>query len=133
MESIIWEHSPVADYLEGQSHHIYIYISTGAESDLLAGQGEAENEWTSAKMSSEPTSPSQKVSFAPRGLASRYNRIRRKPPRLLNLGGSASKGFVSRLYGTYSVLKNFHSWWRDFLADESTSLGRRAQSAWMDW
>ncbi|KAK3178780.1 hypothetical protein OEA41_000917 [Lepraria neglecta] len=82
MESVVFEDSPVAQYLEGQ--------------------GEAGDEWASTKTTANPPSP-QTTSYAPRGLSSQYRSSRKKPPRLLNLENPPLKGAVARIHHTCSV------------------------------
>ena len=71
------------------------------DTETLKGQGEAGDEWASAKTTNKTPSP-QATSFAPRGLSSQYKSSRKKPPRLLNLDTLSSKGAVARIHDTCS-------------------------------
>ena len=77
------------------------HVQEEEDAEMLKGQGEAGDEWTSAKTANETPSP-QATSFAPRGLSSQSRSARKKPPRLLNLDTLSSKGAVARIHDTCS-------------------------------
>ncbi|KAL2048462.1 hypothetical protein N7G274_000374 [Stereocaulon virgatum] len=92
MESVVFEDSPVAQYLEGQ--------------------GEAGDEWRSTKTTANPPSP-RTISYAPRGLSSQYRSSRKKPPRLLNLENPPLKGTVARIHHTCSSALHSRLGWTE--------------------
>lgn len=106
MESVVFQDSPLAMYLEGKIIHIPPNV-TGSLLTFGKGEGEgefdAENEWAATNTLIEPTSPAEKTSFAPQGRPVGFSKFRRKPPPLLNLEVSRSKGTVARLQESYSV------------------------------
>lgn len=90
MESIVFQDSPLAQYLEGE--------------------GQADNEWPSVENTSgwiDPDTSSEiTTSFAPQGPI-RNPKSRRKPPLSLNLEGPSSKGLVAQIHNSCSSA--FHS------------------------
>ncbi|CAF9909272.1 MAG: hypothetical protein ALECFALPRED_005438 [Alectoria fallacina] len=83
MESLIFEDSPTAQYLEGE--------------------GENNHEWASTKTTDEPTPQTETISFAPRGLPTHHQKTRRKPPHTLTLESPLAKGAVARIHNTCST------------------------------
>ncbi|KAL8694972.1 MAG: hypothetical protein Q9218_000444 [Villophora microphyllina] len=93
MDSVVFEDSPLALYLEGD--------------------GEAnDNEWTPTHTTQPDSSPGTSL-FAPQGLLTRSRRLRRKPPRLLNLDGLTPKGAVARFHDTCSRAINSRLSWAE--------------------
>ncbi|KAL9601120.1 MAG: hypothetical protein Q9219_002719 [cf. Caloplaca sp. 3 TL-2023] len=82
MEPVVFKDSPLGLYLAGE------------------GEGQAnDDEWTPKEThTAQSTSSLQPSPFAPRGLPARPRRLRPKPPRLLTLERSPSKGAVARWY-----------------------------------
>ncbi|MCJ1455073.1 hypothetical protein MMC28_005427, partial [Mycoblastus sanguinarius] len=64
-------------------------------------------------MISEPTSPRQTMSFAPPGLSTQYTKVRRKPPRLLNLEAPLPKSTVARFHSTCSSALHSRLGWTE--------------------
>ncbi|MCJ1243022.1 hypothetical protein MMC30_000218 [Trapelia coarctata] len=83
MESVIFEHSPLADYLEGH--------------------GEADTEWTSTKTDTSISS-NESPSFAPRGSSTAYTKFRRKFPSALKLDIPPARSAVARFHDTCSQI-----------------------------
>jgi hypothetical protein len=104
MESVVFQDSPLAMYLEGKIIHNPPSV-TGSSLTFDKGEGEvdAENEWAPTNTPIEPTSPAETTSFAPQGRPVGFSKFRRKPPPLLNLEVPRSKGTVARLQESYSV------------------------------
>lgn len=68
MESIIFQDSPLAEYLEGEETPTMtrmLIFKVCNESDILTGEGGGQPDWTTTPTGKEPTSPT--LSFAPRG------------------------------------------------------------------
>ncbi|KAI9845802.1 MAG: hypothetical protein M1837_004482 [Sclerophora amabilis] len=84
MESVIYEDSPLAQYLEAE--------------------GEAPSDWASVPVASEPPSPSLK-SFAPRGPSNVRSQFRDKIPRPLQLSIPQTSA-VARIHNTCSRAVN---------------------------
>ncbi|KAI9877897.1 MAG: hypothetical protein M1830_001810 [Pleopsidium flavum] len=84
MESVIFQDSPLAEYLEGE--------------------GEGQPDWASSPTAKEPTSP-QTQSFAPRGPSLLQFRFRRKVPQPLTLK-VPQKGAVASLHDSCSRAVN---------------------------
>ena len=101
MENIIFQDSPLAEYLEGWE---ILNKDTSLTVWLKAriGQGIAEHEWASIKTGIEPLSP-EDTAFAPRGLPIPYSKIRRKLHIEPKLEAPYSKGIVARLHEELSV------------------------------
>ncbi|KAL8943132.1 MAG: hypothetical protein Q9216_001262 [Gyalolechia sp. 2 TL-2023] len=84
MESVVFEDSPLALYLQGKGEKV-------------------DNEWTQKDtVIKQPNSPLQPSAFAPQGFPAHSRRRRPKPPRLLNLERPLSKGAIARLHRTCS-------------------------------
>lgn len=99
MESVIFEDSPTAHYLEGKS----IYCPPRSIAKVNEGEGENSHEWASTKAIREPTPKAETTCFAPRGLPTQHQKLRKKPPRILTLESPLAKGAVARIHNTCSV------------------------------
>ncbi|KAA6415449.1 MAG: hypothetical protein FRX48_00164 [Lasallia pustulata] len=87
MDSVIFQDSPLAFYLEGE--------------------GKAEHEWATTTPGKEPASL-EPLSFAPTGLPKAYSKFRRKLPRALNLSLEvpSARGLVGSLQNNCSRALN---------------------------
>ncbi|MCJ1438778.1 hypothetical protein MMC27_008168 [Xylographa pallens] len=72
---------------------------------LSAGEGEADNEWTSSHTGHAPII-ADSPSFAPRGPPTTYSKFRRKLPSALKLDVSRSTSAVARIHDTCSSALN---------------------------
>ncbi|KAL9125209.1 MAG: hypothetical protein Q9217_005548 [Psora testacea] len=91
MESVIFEDSPLAQYLEGE--------------------GEIDHAWTSTATSEEPASPLLPPSFAPSRLFQRHLKVRKKLPQPLKLDIAPKKGAVAQIHKTCSSAIHSHLGW----------------------
>lgn len=83
MESVVFEDSPTAHYLEGE--------------------GEKNDEWASTKTVNEPTPQAETISFAPQGLPTQHPKLREKPLPILSLESPLAKGTVAHIHNTCST------------------------------
>lgn len=95
MESVIFDDSPLAEYLEGE-HTLGSGVArvfgirasdqwvTRRTSDVFTGEGEGQSAWASTPTAEEPPSPVQS-SFAPRGPSALPSKLRRRLQRPLPL------------------------------------------------
>lgn len=103
MESLVYENSPLADYLQGSSHlpnarkYPYSRVSTPDE-------GENEDNWRAQEMHSEDEADPPSTDFAPRGASKFQERVRNKLPKPLDLTNSRHGKAVEKLYGACSVI-----------------------------
>lgn len=93
METVIFEDSPTAQYLEGE--------------------GENNHEWASTKTTNEPTPQAEAISFAPQGLPTQHPKSRKKPPRTLTLESPLAKGAVARIHNTCSTAVHSRLGWTE--------------------
>lgn len=102
MESLVFENSPLADYLEGWS--IVRKLGTSICSFLIAGEGHNEDNWPleeSPHSDNESDNPSS--NFAPRGISRFQQRVRNKLPKPLDIHTARSGMVVEKLYSACSV------------------------------
>ncbi|KAJ5285463.1 hypothetical protein N7524_000769 [Penicillium chrysogenum] len=84
MESIVYENSPLADYLEGEG---------GNEESWPVEENQGDDDRT-------------RSNFAPRGASKFQNRVRNKLPKPLNLRGTPQGELIGKLYDTCSSALN---------------------------
>ena len=103
MESLVYENSPLADYLQGSSHppkHRKLIYSRVLES----GEGENEENWLVQEMHSEDEADPPPTDFAPRGASKFQERVRNKLPKPLDLTNTRHGKAVEKLYSACSVV-----------------------------
>lgn len=102
MESLVFENSPLADYLEGAlttwtlEEHTY--------SPFVVGEGENEGSWPveeTAHNGNDSDNPSS--DFAPRGASRFQERVRNKLPKPLDIHSARQGMVVEKLYSACSV------------------------------
>ena len=103
MESLVYENSPLADYLQGSSHlperreTIYSRVSSSS------GEGESEENWLAQEMHSEDEADVPSTNFAPWGASKFQERVRNKLPKPLHLANTRHGKVAEKLYGACSV------------------------------
>ncbi|KAJ6125406.1 Proliferating cell nuclear antigen PCNA [Penicillium samsonianum] len=85
MESIVYENSPLADYLEGEG---------GNEESWPVEENQSDDDHTRSS------------DFAPRGASKFQDRVRNKLPKPLNLRGTPQGELIGKLYGACSSALN---------------------------
>ncbi|KAJ5617990.1 Proliferating cell nuclear antigen [Penicillium hordei] len=85
MESIVYENSPLAEYLEGEG---------GNEESCPVEENQSDDDHT------------RSCNFAPRGASKFQNRVRNKLPKPLNLRGTPQGELIEKLYDTCSSALN---------------------------
>ncbi|OQD64574.1 hypothetical protein PENPOL_c007G01066 [Penicillium polonicum] len=85
MESIVYENSPLAEYLEGEG---------GNEESWPVAENHSDDDHTRSS------------NFAPRGTSKFQNRVRNKLPKPLNLRGTPQGELIGKLYDTCSSALN---------------------------
>ncbi|KGO75397.1 Proliferating cell nuclear antigen, PCNA [Penicillium italicum] len=85
MESIVYENSPLAEYLEGEG---------GNEESWPVEENQSDDDDTGSS------------NFAPRGVSKFQNRVRNKLPKPLNLRGTPQGELIGKLYDAYSSTLN---------------------------
>ncbi|KAI2708306.1 hypothetical protein CBS147332_6367 [Penicillium roqueforti] len=85
MESIVYENSPLADYLEGEG---------GNEESWPVEENQSDDDHTRSS------------DFAPRGASKFQDRVRNKLPKPLNLRGTPQGELIGKLYGSCSSALN---------------------------
>lgn len=93
METVIFEDSPTAHYLEGE--------------------GENNQEWASTTTTNEPKPHAETISFAPLGRPTRHQKSRKKPSRILTLESPLAKGAVARIHNTCSIAVHSRLGWTE--------------------
>ena len=96
MESLVYENSPLADYLQGP-----LPALQHCENRTLTntpGEGESEENWPVEETHSE-----DEPNFAPRGASKFQDRVRNKLPTPLDLSNSRHGVVVEKLYSACSV------------------------------
>lgn len=100
MESIVYENSPLAEYLEGELCPRCPRNSNQLTS--LPGEGGNEESWPVEENHSDDDH-TRSSNFAPRGASKFQNRVRNKLPKPLNLRGTPQGELIGKLYDTCSV------------------------------
>ena len=99
MESVVYEDSPLAEYLQGMM--LWDTSNGTAETNTVSGEGVADSEITLTRVTEQSPSPTLH-SFAPQGLSSGSSRFQSKIPRALQL--KLPKGStISRVHSICSV------------------------------
>lgn len=100
MESIVYENSPLAEYLEGELSPWY--PKNLNQLTPLPGEGGNEESWPVEENHSDDDH-TRSSNFAPRGASKFQNRVRNKLPKPLNLRGTPQGQLIGKLYDTCSV------------------------------
>jgi hypothetical protein len=105
MESLIYENSPLADYLQGLClpRRADTPPQRFTEADLLSGEGDQEESWPVEETLSEDEQAAQSTNFAPRGASRFQDRVRNKLPKPLDLKNTRQGVVVEKLYDACSV------------------------------
>lgn len=113
MESVIYQDSPLADYLEGiliRRQHTAATYRLNSMLISSIGAGEIDQNWNSVPQHTPPLSPdSNNINFAPRGPPTSYTKFRRKVPAPLKVQVPGSSATVARLHDTCKVRRPFRS------------------------
>lgn len=106
MESLVYEDSPLAEYLQGRLRAVPIATEIMKTNRAMSNSGEGEHDPNWPVQESEnpdDVSDSTAADFAPRGTSKFQNRIRNKLPRPLDLEVSHQKAALERIYETCAV------------------------------
>lgn len=109
MESLVYENSPLADYLEGSFRDRKpTQLQDSHARDL--GEGENEASWPVEETHSEVGKEAPASNFGPRGASRFQERVRNKLPKPLDLRNTRHGEVVEKLYSACSVCF-YRSWW----------------------
>lgn len=108
MESLVYERSPLADYLEGM--RLALLLTPRWKNDITdlgtdgIGEGEGEQDWIPQDLDDRQSLPDSPVDFAPRGPPTFQERIRDKLPTPLRLDPTAQHtGTLAKIHDACSV------------------------------
>lgn len=102
MESLVYENSPLADYLEGMSPTTEVSHATPSPVPI-PGAGESNERWPVEEIRSEDDLDDTASNFAPRGASKFQERVRNKLPKPLDLSRSREGVVIGKLYDACSV------------------------------
>lgn len=107
METLVYEDSPLADYLEGMTLWMQLPWSVwrSLTTHLGAGKGEGEEDWATQEVErpiQSPIEPSP-LNFAPTGRPRLQDRLRNKLPAPLQLNTLGKREAFAKLHAAYSV------------------------------
>ncbi|KAJ5224311.1 uncharacterized protein N7469_007814 [Penicillium citrinum] len=105
MESLVYENSPLADYLQGWSPSPTYKLVTKADS-VSSGEGENEESWPVDEAHTEDEQDAASSNFAPRGASRFQDRVRNKLPKPLDLKNTRQGVAVEKLYSACSSALN---------------------------
>lgn len=100
MESLVFENSPLAEYLEGT-----LLLRNRKKSNaliLVPGEGGNEESWLAEEPQSDDDD-TRSFNFAPRGASKFQDRVRNKLPKPLDLRGTSQGELIGRIYDACSV------------------------------
>lgn len=107
MESLVYEDSPLADYLEGMLTYLQYSVlnRNNANSFTDSGEGQGETDWVPQEVDREQQTSSEPPasSFAPRGPPRLQDRLRDKIPAPLRLRGSGKREALAKIQEACSV------------------------------
>ncbi|KAH8422554.1 vezatin family protein [Aspergillus melleus] len=109
MESLVYEDSPLAEYLQGELRvaPIATGITKTDHAVVHSGEGEHDPNWpVQEPESSDDVSDSTAADFAPRGTSKFQSRIRNKLPKPLDLKASHQRAALGRIYDTCTSALN---------------------------
>ena len=103
MEALVYENSPLAEYLHGE-----LEFSTMARPEIITGgrlgTGEHDPDWpVKENESTDDGSDISATNFAPRGASKFQDRIRNKLPKPLDLRASRQGAALGKLYDACMV------------------------------
>ncbi|KAJ5654592.1 hypothetical protein N7490_001595 [Penicillium lividum] len=104
MESLVYENSPLAEYLQGSCYTPQYTLAT--KLTLVAGEGEPEETWHVAKTHTDDEADHPSDDFAPRGASRFQERVRNKLPKPLDLQNKRHGVVAGKLYGACSSALN---------------------------
>lgn len=102
MESLVYENSPLADYLQGSlldSKDLQPRYSRAS----ISGEGENEESWPVEETQGDNETDRQTPNFAPRGASRFQERVRNKLPKPLDLRNTRHGEVVENIYSACSV------------------------------
>lgn len=102
MESLVYENSPLADYLQGLCYTPR-YTLVARLTISFTGEGEPEESWPVDDTHTEDEGDRPSSDFAPRGASRFQERVRNKLPKPLDLRNTRQGAVVGKLYGACSV------------------------------
>lgn len=102
MESLVYENSPLADYLQGLCYSSQ-YSLVARLTYFVTGEGEPEESWPVGDTHTEDEGDHPSSDFAPRGASRFQERVRNKLPKPLDLRNTRQGAVVGKLYGACSV------------------------------
>jgi hypothetical protein len=100
MESVVYENSPLAEYLEGSL--CLRYSESLNPLTLVLGEGGNEESWPVEENQSDD-GHTRSFNFAPQGASKFQDRVRKKLPKPLNLRGTSQRELIGKLYDACSV------------------------------
>lgn len=107
MESLIYEDSPLANYLEGKDHET-IYISLEHYLlHLVTGEGERDQEWIPQNLE-QPRSSDVSMTFAPNAKSTFQSRIRKNLPVPLSISNPRGHTLLNAIRRFCSVCQKGH-------------------------
>lgn len=104
MESLVYEDSPLAEYLQGGWQEAPAGMTKPITDHVCSGEGEHDPNWpVQEPQNSDDVSDSTAADFAPRGTSKFQSRIRNKLPKPLDLKVSHQKAALGKIYDTCTV------------------------------
>jgi hypothetical protein len=106
MEALVYENSPLAEYLKGMSPWRFTHMFALVNDDIVghSGEGEHDPDWPVQETKSEDDPFDSAASdFAPRGTSKFQERIRNKLPKPLELRSSRQRAILGKLYDACAV------------------------------
>ena len=104
MESLVYESSPLAEYLQGECFLSKALRNNEVLSGDMSGEGEHDPNWPIKEADhSDDFSDSTAADFAPRGVSKFQERIRNKLPKPLERKVSRQRAALGRLYDACTV------------------------------
>ncbi|KAK9566706.1 hypothetical protein V6000_002094 [Aspergillus fumigatus] len=109
MEALVYENSPLAEYLKGMSPWRFTHMFALVNDDIVghSGEGEHDPDWPVQETKSEDDPFDSAASdFAPRGTSKFQERIRNKLPKPLELRSSRQRAILGKLYDACATALN---------------------------
>lgn len=107
MESLVYENSPLAEYLRGKIPSVSEYMSSRDTQNLYhwnnSGEGEGDQSWVIPETDNGGDISDSTPDFAPRGTSKFQDRVRNKLPKPLSLKNPGRRVALSRFYDACSV------------------------------
>lgn len=105
MESLVYENSPLADYLQGKKSIADMSQASGTEAQASnsAEEGGCDQDWVVPETNEADQRLEPSSDFAPRGPSKFQSRVRNKIPKPLDLKPLRQTAALGRLYDACSV------------------------------